>query len=384
MHLDPLLPRVIGAIFAILLIGLLLRRMRQPHVIVYLLAGVLLGPHGLRIFTDEAGLARIGDLGVVALLFFVGMEVSLPHLVSSWRVSIIGTILQILASIGCVAAIGAWFDWPFPRVLLLGFAISLSSTAVVVSLLRGWKEVDSESGRDALGILLVQDLALIPMLVAISLVSGRSPSGGFFVLQAVGGLAVLVLLAVLSRRETISLPFGALLRRDHELQIFAALALCFGLATVTGLLGLSTAVGSFVAGVVVATARETEWVQRSLEPFRVVLVALFFVSVGMLIDPQFLVTHGSMILSLVAAVFVTNWLVNAAILRTLGRTWRHSLYVGVLLSQIGEFSFILAAVGRQAEIITEFAYQATIGVIVLTLLASPLLIAAARPLHQKR
>ena len=152
----------------------------------------------------------------------------------------------------------------------------------------------------------------------------------------------------------------------------------------TGLLGLSTAVGSFVAGVVVATARETEWVQRSLEPFRVVLVALFFVSVGMLIDPQFLVTHWSMILSLVAAVFLTNWLVNAAILRTLGRSWRHSLYVGVLLSQIGEFSFILAAVGRQAQIITEFAYQATIGVIVLTLLASPLLIAAARPLHLKR
>jgi CPA2 family monovalent cation:H+ antiporter-2 len=375
---------VIGAIFAILLVGLLLRRLRQPHVVAYLLAGVLLGPHGLRVFTDEAGLARFGDLGVVALLFFVGMEVSLPHLVSSWRVSLVGTALQVLASIGCVFAIGAWFGWPFPRVLLLGFAISLSSTAVVVSLLRARKEIDSETGRDALGILLVQDLALVPMLVTISLVSGKASSGGFVAVQALAGVAVLILLAALSRRESISLPFGALLRKDHELQIFAALALCFGLATATGLLGLSTAVGSFVAGVVVATARETEWVQRSLEPFRVVLVALFFVSVGMLIDPRFLVAHWGMILALVAAVFVTNWLVNTAILRALGRTWRHSLYVGVLLSQIGEFSFVLAAVGRQVQIITDFAYQATIGVIVLTLFASPLLIAAARPLRQRR
>ena len=224
----------------------------------------------------------------------------------------------------------------------------------------------------------MQDLALIPMLIVLGFLGGEPPSGKELSLQAAGGAALLALLAFLARRERISLPFGRLLRQDHELQVFSALALCFGFATLTGLLGLSTAVGAFVAGILVASTRETEWVHKSLEPFRVVLVALFFVSVGMLIDLQFLATHWKTMLLLVLAVFLTNWLINAGILRTLGRPWRHSLYVGALLAQLGEFSFVLAAVGRQTGIIEDFGYQLTIGLIAVTLLLSPLVVSLSR------
>lgn len=380
MHLDPVLPRVVAAVFALLLIGLVLRRLRQPHVVAYLLAGVALGPSGLRLFSDEVVLARVGDFGVVLLLFFVGMEVSLPSLLRSWRVSVVGTLLQILASVGSVAVIGWFRDWSLARVLLIGFAISLSSTAVVVSLLRMRKEMDSGAGRDALGVLLIQDLAFIPMLIVLGLLGGEALDSRDLTLQAVGVVGLAALLAVVARREKISLPFSRFLQEDHELQVFSALALCFGLATLTGLLGLSTAVGAFVAGIVVASARETEWVHQSLEPFRVVLVALFFVSVGMLIDLAFLAVHLKTVLLLVLAVFVTNWLINAGILRSLGRPWRHSLYVGALLAQIGEFSFVLVAVGRQTGIIEEFAYQLTIGLIAVTLLLSPLVVSLSRSL----
>ncbi len=154
--------------------------------------------------------------------------------------------------------------------------------------------------------------------------------------------------------------------------MFGALVLCFGLATLTAVLGLSTAVGAFVAGIVVGAARETDWVHRSLEPFRVVLVALFFVSVGMLIELDFLWAHWSTISLLVLVVFATNWAINACILRALGRDWRHSFLVAALLAQMGEFSFVLAAVGRQSGIIQEFAYQVIVGLIAITLLLAPL------------
>ncbi len=371
MHLDPFLPRLVAAAFVLLLLGLAFSRLRQPLTVTYLLAGVALGPDGLGIFTDKLVLSRVGDFGVLLLLFFVGMEVSLRRLLASWRVSVVGTFVQILASVGCVLVLGYFKQWEWSRIILIGFAISLSSTAVVISLLKDRRAIESDAGRDALGILLVQDLALIPMLIVLGFLGGRTPMPRELALQGLGVGAIILLLAVLSRRKVVSLPLGRLLRKDHELQVFGALILCFGLATLTGIFGLSTAVGAFVAGITVGAARETDWVHRSLEPFRVVLVALFFVSVGMLIDIDFLMAVWPTMSVLVLAVFATNWVINAGILRALGRSWRHSLLVAALLAQMGEFSFVLAAVGRHNGIIEEFAYQVTVGLIAITLLLSP-------------
>ena len=380
MHLDPILPRLVAAAFVFLVLGLALKRLRQPLAVTYLLAGVTLGPDGLGVFADELVLSRVGDFGVLLLLFFVGMEVSLRRLLASWRISVLGTILQILASVGCVFVLGSIKQWDWSRIILVGFAISLSSTAVVVSLLKDRQALETDAGRDALGILLVQDLALVPMLIVLGFLGGQTPRPGELALQGLGVAAIVLLLAVLSRRDVVSLPLGRWLRKEHELQVFSALILCFGLATLTSLFGLSTAVGAFVAGIVVGAARETEWVHRSLEPFRVVLVAFFFVSVGMLIDLDFLLAHWPTMSFLVLAVFATNWVINAGILRALGRSWRHSLLVAALLAQMGEFSFVLAAIGRENGIIQDFAYQVTVGLIAITLLLSPPVIWAAERL----
>ncbi len=159
--------------------------------------------------------------------------------------------------------------------------------------------------------------------------------------------------------------------------------ICLGLAFVTGILGLSTALGAFVGGIVVGMARETEWVHRSLEPFRVVFVALFFVSVGMLVDLDFLAANWRQVVLLVAAVFFTNTLINAGILRVFGSGWGDGLYGGALLSQIGEFSFVLAAVGFQTQTVSEFAYKATVLVIALSLLLSPAWIGFVRRVQRR-
>lgn len=371
MHLDPIMPALVASLVAILIIGLLLRRFRLPHVVGYLIAGIVLGPHGLALITDDDVLSRLGAIGVVLLLFFIGMEVSPKRLLTNWKVAVIGTLFQILISIGCVWVLGQWLDWPLARSILLGFVISLSSTAVVLKILQDWGELDSEVGQDVLGVLLVQDLAIIPMLIVIGFMGGEPPTLATIALEIIGGVVMLGLVTWLIVKETIHLPLSSWLQDDHEMQVFAAFIICFGLALFTGIMGLSTALGAFAAGMLVATARETQWVHHILEPFRVVFITLFFVSIGMLVDLRFLVENWPQITLLVIAVYLTNTLVNAVILRLLGDDWHGSLYAGALLSQIGEFSFVLAAVGLQASIITDYGYQVVIAVIAVSLLLSP-------------
>jgi CPA2 family monovalent cation:H+ antiporter-2 len=376
MHLDPLIPALVAAAFVVLAVGLLFGRLGQPQVVAYLLAGIAIGPHGLGIISDVQVVQRLGDAGVVLLLFFLGLEISLPRLLSNWRVPVLGTLIQILASVGVVIAVGEWLGWPLARSVLLGFVISLSSTAVVIRMLQKSGETDTPVGHDVVGVLLVQDLALVPMLIVIGHMGGIPGAGGDIFLQIAGALGLAGLFLFLARGSQLRIPFAMALRRDHELQVFAAFAVCFGMATATALLKLSSAVGAFVGGILVANARETDWVRRSLEPFHVLLVAFFFVSIGMLVDLQFIRDNLGVVLLLAALAVVTNTVINTVIFRSLGRSWRNSLYGGALLSQIGEFSFVLAAVGLAARVISDYAYQATIAVIALTMLVTPAYIVA--------
>ncbi|MDH3672740.1 MAG: cation:proton antiporter [Gammaproteobacteria bacterium] len=385
MHLDPAMPYVVGVVLAILVIGLLLRAIRQPHVVAYLVAGLILGPHGLGIVQDQETISRLGAIGVVLLLFFVGMEVSPKRLVSNWKVALIGTLLQVLISIACVWLLGIWLGWPIQKTVLIGFVISLSSTAVVLKLLQDWRELETKAGQDVLGVLLVQDLAVVPMLIIVSLMGDTHWETGAIVLQVIGGVGILAFLAFLVIKDTVHLPLAGWLKNDHEMQIFAALAVCFGFASLTAFFELSTALGAFAAGMLIGVARETQWVHRTLESFRVVFIALFFVSIGMLVNLDFLRDQWIKVAILVFTVLLTNTFINATILRLLGDRWRQSLYAGALLSQIGEFSFILAAVGLQVKIIVDAGYQLAIAVISISLLLSPIWISIFKSvLHIER
>ncbi len=371
MHLDPVLPYTVGALLAILVLGLLLRTLKQPYVVGYLIAGVILGPHGMALVQDEATLSRLGAIGVVLLLFFIGMEASPRQLVNNWKVAVLGTLLQILISIGCVWPLGLFLDWPVERIILIGFVISLSSTAVVLKLLQDWKEFDTKVGQNVLAVLLAQDLAVVPMLIILSMFGGDSAEHGNVFLQIGGAVLIAAIVGYIALQNTIHLPLSRILGEDLEIQVFAALSICLGLSLLTGLAGLSTALGAFVAGMLIGAAKETRWVHHSLEPFRILFVALFFVSIGMLVDLGFLLSHWHQVSALIFLVLITNTFINGMILRMLGDNWRDSIYAGTLLSQIGEFSFVLAAVGIQAKIISDYGYQMTVVVISMSLLVSP-------------
>ncbi len=371
MHLDPLMPLFVGVALSIVAICLVLRALRQPTVIGYLAAGVIMGPHCLGLLNDTGSMERLGAIGVVMLLFFVGLEVSPPRLLARWRVAIIGTVLQILASVACAWLLGLFLDWPVSRSILIGFGISLSSTAVVLKLLHQWREIDTDVANDATGILLTQDLAIVPMLIILAFMGDETPSLPHVTMQVIGGLVFLLLSAWIIKTRKFQLPFHDRIKDDPEIQVFVALGLCLGLALITALLDLSSALGAFVGGMLVASLRETHWVRQSLKSFEIVFVALFFLSVGMLVDLEALLEHWGVVAILLAVVIATNTGINAIVLKALGLTWRKSLYVGALLSQIGELTFLLAAVGRNNGIINEFGYQLLILLVSLSLFVSP-------------
>ena len=378
MHMDPFLPQAVGAIFFILLLGFILKFFRQPHVVAYLIAGIFIGPWGFGLVTDTDSISRLGTAGVVLLLFFVGMETDIHKLVQNWKLIIFGTLMQILLSVGCVWLLGLWFDWSIARIVLIGFVISLSSTAIVIKLLQDNGMLSSGLGQSALGILLAQDLAIIPMLIIIGLLGAGNIDNVQLMKQGVGTLFAVALFAFIITRKQIHLPLSKWLKGDHELQLFAALGVCFGLAMITAWFELSTALGAFIGGMLVGAAKETLWVHRTLDSFRVLFVALFFVSVGMLLDVSFLINHWQQTAILVMAALITNIFINAIILKLSKFSWKESLYAGVLLSQIGEFSFVLAAVGHQASIINEYGYQLALCVISLSLLTSPIWIGMSK------
>jgi monovalent cation:H+ antiporter-2, CPA2 family len=371
VHYDPILLQFVGALLVILAMALASRVLRQPHVVGYIVAGVLLGPSGFDFFHEYDLVSRMGQLGVILLLFFVGMETTPRQLAQSWRVTFFGTGMQVAASVGLMLGIGAWLDWPPGRSVLMGFVISLSSTAVVLNYLRDTQRTHSKLGRDALGVLIAQDVLVIPMLLAIGLISGSGTDGDVLVLQGIGTLLALALVAWMSFGRVVRLPLSKHLRRDRELQVFLAFGLCLGFALVFGLFQLSSALGAFLAGMLVGVARETNWVHHRLEPFRVMFVALFFVSIGLLVNVPFVRENLVLVGGVTLLVFVGNTFINTIIFRMLGEPWRYSVFAGAHLAQIGEFSFVLAATGAAQALIPEFTYRLVISVIAFSLVLSP-------------
>ena len=382
MQVDPILGPTALALFVIFGVGLALSLLRQPHVVAYVVAGVVLGPSGLGVVAGGEAVDRLGALGVTLLLFFVGMDTHPTRLIQGWRVSVVGTLLQVAACVGLGFAIGAVFGWNPERALLLGFVISLSSTAVVLGLLEEAGETQTPFGQDTIGVLIVQDIAAIGMILALGLLvmGGEALSPLDIAKQAAGAAGLVALIIWIARGRPVRLPFRSSVARAPELQVFGALTLCFGLGWISSSLGLSTALGAFAGGLVVGASRDTGWVSGALAPFRTVFLGLFFVGVGLTLDLRFVAERALPIAALVAAVLASSQVFNTLIYRTAGYGWRRSIYAGALLAQPGEFSFVLAAMGASVGIITGVGYQLALSVIAISLAISPLQVRLLRRL----
>lgn len=372
MHLDPAFQEFSLVLLFLFLIGGISKYLKLPSAIGFLIAGVLIGPNLLGIVSQDSSIGTIGSAGVVLLLFFVGVELSPKDLIRDWKINLVGTIAQILFSVGVVLALGHYLDWPIARIVLLGFVISLSSTSMVIQLIQDKNLTKTRLGKDALGILITQDILIVPMLIILGLLEGGKVDFTQFAKQTFGGVVLISLFLLSPKLEKLKDSIREKLKRDHDLSLLFCLAFAFSLALFSGYFELSTALGAFVAGNIVGQLDLDDIFHESLHSFKTVLLALFFSSIGILLDLEFLLNHFPTIASLTFLALLTNTLLNAFILKGLGRSWREAFLTSSYLAQIGEFSFLLAAIGFKQNIVSSFGYQLTMYMIFFSIVLTPI------------
>jgi len=366
---------------AALVVIFVCNRIRLPAIVGYLLTGVLIGPHGLAFISDTQHVEVFAELAVVLILFVIGLEVSLKELKELGRFFLGGGSLQSTIT-GCLATFAARFlGAAWPLAIFCGFVVTLSSTAIVLKLLGDRREMKAPHGRLSLGILLFQDLLIVPMLLAVPLLAGSQglPIGSVL-LSLAEGLGVVVVVFLLGRY--LLPPLLGLLARTgmHELLLLAAIFACLGGALVTHHLHLSMALGGFLAGVVLAESDLRYLIRAEVGPFRVVFNSLFFTSIGMLLSLPFVTQNIGAIVGVTSAILVAKALTVFLVARLLRLHLRTAITAALILCQIGEFSFVLLQVGRTEGLLDESLYAMLIAASVLTMLTTPLLLAGAGPL----
>jgi CPA2 family monovalent cation:H+ antiporter-2 len=362
--------------------GLLLAHFRQPPLVGYLLAGVLLGPTGFEVVENEGLIAGFAELGVLLLLFIVGMELSVRALRYTWRIALPAIALQ---TAGCLTAIFAvsWFlEISTSTAILLGFVITLSSTAVAIKMLEDIGALRSRVGRITVAVLIAQDLAFLPMLLVVENL-GMSAFNFYSVIQIVASVALLYgLVRFLLSNGRHHLPFYKIITGHVDLSPLAGLVYCFGASAAMGAMGLSPAYGAFLAGLVIGNSAERQPMLEVVRPIQSVMMMVFFLSIGLLIDLNFIWNNIGTVVVLFLIVTLFKSALNIVILRFLKETWARSFQAGIMMSQLGEFSFLLAATGLAVAAISPEESKLIISVTVLSLGLSPFWLATARRLQR--
>lgn len=362
--------------------GLLMVRLKQPPLIGYILAGVALGPTVLGFVPRVDSVPLLAELGVLFLLFLVGMEISLKAFITDLKPAVLTVLGQFVFAIGVMLLFGSVLGWALQQTLLLAFVLTMSSTAVALKILEDIGELRSQLGRIVVAVMIAQDIAIVPMLImANSWGSGISfePRTLLIVALAVGGLALFI--GVLGPRGKLHFPGETHILGRVEMVTLTALAVCCTAATISGVLGFSPAYGAFLAGLFLSKTTLRSEAIHAMEPIQGFLMVLFFVAIGLLLDVGFILANIGLVALFVFGVLVVKSLANILILRAVGFSWTEAYQAGFIIGQIGEFSFVLAAIGLANGVLDQSGYKLAISVIVLTLLLSPIWMNAVKRVH---
>ena len=364
--------------------GYISNRLKQPVLLGYLFSGLLIGPLGLKLVNDTEAIEGLAELGVAFLLFSLGVQFSLAELNRVRNIAFQGSLLQIGLTTAIVTAVTLSLGWAtsLTQGIFLGAVLSLSSTAVVLKTLTERGETNTRHGQIMLAVLIAQDLALGVMLAMVpSLNSQESllPILGLALLKVTGfiGVAIAVGYWVVPR------IIRAVARTEsNELFLLTLLALCLSVALVTARLDLSIEIGAFVAGLMIAEIDYADHALSRFLPLRDTFACLFFTSIGMLIDPQILIQNAGVILGLVALAMVGKALIVLPIVLSFGYSFKTSLRTSLGINQIGEFSFVLALVGLDNDLISQQTYLLLLGTTAITLVFTPILFEFATPIAE--
>ncbi len=368
MH-DILFPVSVMCLLILLLI-FLLKKLHQPYLIAYIVAGLLLGPQVTGIFADPDSIAVLGEIGVLLLMFFLGMEIEIPDKRSLLLRPVIAQGIKTVLSFAGALLAGILMHWKTGNILILTILLVFNSTAVVSEFLRKTGELYTPMGKIVLNILLLQDVMLAPVFTLFQFI-GKPCTGLVTVIPSIGEcILIFFLLRAIRNGNLFQWPVWKEMEQDHDLQVFTGAFICLGFALLASSAGLSGPIGSFAAGIYISRANAFHWLGNVLRPFKVFFVALFFVSVGLMLDVNYIKENYTIILAITILFMLINSLLSAIIFRLLGYSWQNSLSAGALLSQTGELGLLACSIAYRTGIINESFFKMTFAVTGLTLLFS--------------
>jgi monovalent cation:H+ antiporter-2, CPA2 family len=381
MHASQDLHDVLIILAAAVLVVPIFQRLRSSPVLGYLVAGMLIGPSALSIVSDVSGVVILANFGVVFLLFTIGLELSIERLKAiRSHVFGLGTLQVVLTS--CLFWLGArWLDQPKDTAVILAGGLALSSTAIVLQILVERRELPTRHGRVSFAILLLQDLAVVPLLTLVPLLAAHDTrlagALGLAALKAVGALIVILVVGRLILRPALRVVASA---KSPELFTGVTLLVVLGVSYVTESAGLSMALGAFLAGLLIAETEYRHQVEGDIEPFRGILLALFFMTIGMSIDLGLIIGNAATVIMLVVALVAVKAIVMTVLCRAFGFPMAVSTHVGLSLGQGGEFAFVLFSLAMALGVMPIETGQTMLAVVALSMALTPFLMSAGRRL----
>ncbi len=369
--------------------GLLMSRLRLPAAGGFILVGVGLGPSGAGLIEPSASIATLAELGVLMLLFIIGMELRLQSFRKLLPMALAITVVTILVIASSVLIFTVLVEGEWMGGLVIGFMLSISSTAVAMKMMTEVDEKHSPAGNLTVAILVAQDLAVVPLLLVTGALGTLSAGAGLggqvwdIVWRLALALGLLIgFIALLTRIKSFRFPGDSYLLKDFDVATLSILGLCFAAAAISGLLGLSPALGAFLCGLGVGHSTLRRAAVSMAAPVQSILLFVFFLSVGLLIDLRYLMDQLWVILAALIVVTGGKTFLNWLLLMLSGEPFDQAVQSSLFLSPVGEFSFVIAGAGLAAGALSESGYKLAIAVIAMSLLASPIWFVMARLMHR--
>lgn len=374
----PMLADLIIVLGIAVVVILLLQRLRLPTVIGFIISGVISGPHMLNLVSSGEGeVEALSELGVVLLLFTIGLEFSLSGLMKIKKAVFVGGTLQVLLTVAAFAALSYFFggyDY-LPIAIFLGFIFTLSSTAIVLKVQQAKGTIKREHGQVILAIMIFQDIAVVPMMLLTPIMSGAMENlGEELAYLALKVLGILLFIIVSIKYIVPNLLYQIARMKSKDLFVVSIVVICFAIAWLTAQAGLSLALGAFLAGLVISESRYSYEAAGNILPFKEIFTSIFFVSVGMLLDVKFLAEHIHIIAILILLVMGLKALLAGMATFSLGVSFTTVLLVSLNVCQVGEFSFVMMKTGEQYGLLPIEIHQYLLSVSVLTMVIAPVVI----------
>ncbi|HJJ48857.1 MAG TPA: cation:proton antiporter [Methanocorpusculum sp.] len=382
LELDSFIFPVVVVLACAILIYFVGRKIKLPLLIGYFITGIIVGPYALGLVEAEQ-VSMLAEFGVIFLMFTIGLEVSIKTLIEMKKIVLIAGTLQLLLTCGATMGIMMLFGFAWNVALFIGFLVAHSSTAIIMNIYQKSGEIDKEHGKVALGILIFQDLNVVPMMMLVPLLAGNGGDITESVISFVIGMVILVLILLAAVFIVPKILRRVALTRSREIFIISVIAICFGIAWLMSMNGVSLALGAFLAGVAISGTEFNHEVIGQISPLRDVFSAFFFVSVGMMLDIGSLASNILLIIALAVVLLLGKTVLNIVSVKAIGIGTGAAILSAIGLSQVGEFSFILGSTGLESGILTPEIYQIFLAISIITMVFTPFLCSAAPNLMTK-